>query len=410
MLIKSCKIVGNLGIGVVMQDLSFGIIIPIYNVEKYLAQCLESTIKQSYQNLQIVCIDDGSTDESFKIAYEYFLKDRRVSLIRKTNGGLSQARNCGLDYLMSQNHFKNQTCDLPLMSVLDSAPPPSYVAGDYQVYCHGLPFCPDYIHFLDSDDYLELDCIEECARFLTQYPQIEILWHDYYLFDERKKLYQRVRHIPFQDKLNSAITLEEMLLSMRTKHFNFGWHGTFRSYLLSNLRFIEGIEYEDVSFAFMLFVNASWVGILDKQLLCYRIREGSICNPFKQDSYPAYMSDLKGIFKKFNQAKFYNFFYSDCLNILKVDSYLTHFEEEKTSAVAYLRKLLRWRVLWHLSVKKHRIKKDPRNALVLYQEIERRGYKISLFEMMSCRILNLVINILNPIRKLVFLLRSKLKR
>ncbi|WP_170126842.1 glycosyltransferase family A protein [Helicobacter anseris] len=77
-----------------------GIIIPIYNVEKYLKECLDSVINQTYKNLQIVLVDDGSTDNSFAIAKEYFDKDKRIALIKKKkNTGMGSSRNMGLDYL-----------------------------------------------------------------------------------------------------------------------------------------------------------------------------------------------------------------------------------------------------------------------------------------------------------------------
>ncbi|HEC1484319.1 TPA: glycosyltransferase family 2 protein, partial [Campylobacter jejuni] len=76
-----------------------GVVIPIYNVEKYLKECLDSVINQTYKNLQIILVNDGSTDEnSLSIAKEYTLKDKRFILFDKENGGLSSARNVGIEY------------------------------------------------------------------------------------------------------------------------------------------------------------------------------------------------------------------------------------------------------------------------------------------------------------------------
>lgn len=72
------------------------VIIPVYNVEKYLERCLDSVIANSYENLEIICINDGSTDNSYKILQEYAEKDARICLISKKNGGVSSARNAGL--------------------------------------------------------------------------------------------------------------------------------------------------------------------------------------------------------------------------------------------------------------------------------------------------------------------------
>lgn len=73
------------------------VIIPVYNSEKYIAQCLDSIINQQYKNLEIICVNDGSTDNSGQILDEYALKDSRVKVIHKTNGGASAARNIGID-------------------------------------------------------------------------------------------------------------------------------------------------------------------------------------------------------------------------------------------------------------------------------------------------------------------------
>lgn len=97
------------------------VIVPVYNVSKYLNQCIESIINQTYTNLEIILIDDGSNDESEKICDEYKNKDDRIIVIHQENGGLSAARNAGLDI------------------------------------CKG-----KYISFVDSDDYPEpnfIDCL-----------------------------------------------------------------------------------------------------------------------------------------------------------------------------------------------------------------------------------------------------------
>ena len=73
------------------------VIIPVYNVEPYLEQCLDSVINQTYKNLEIICINDGSTDNSLKILEKYQKKDSRIKLINQKNKGLSEARNAGLD-------------------------------------------------------------------------------------------------------------------------------------------------------------------------------------------------------------------------------------------------------------------------------------------------------------------------
>ena len=78
------------------EDL-ISIIVPVYNVEKYLRKCIDSIVNQTYKNLEIILVDDGSTDDSGKICDEFAEKDGRIKVIHKENGGLSSARNSGLE-------------------------------------------------------------------------------------------------------------------------------------------------------------------------------------------------------------------------------------------------------------------------------------------------------------------------
>ena len=79
-----------------MSEIKISVVIPVYNVEKYLNECLDSCISQDYTNCEFICINDGSTDLSWQILKDYQQKDRRFRIFHKTNGGLSSARNEGL--------------------------------------------------------------------------------------------------------------------------------------------------------------------------------------------------------------------------------------------------------------------------------------------------------------------------
>ena len=81
------------------------VIIPVYNVQMYLAECVDSVINQTYKTLQIILVDAGTTDESGKICDQYSEIDSRIHVIHKKNGGLSDARNVGLDYAVGEYIF-----------------------------------------------------------------------------------------------------------------------------------------------------------------------------------------------------------------------------------------------------------------------------------------------------------------
>ena len=82
------------------------VIIPVYNVERYLAQCLDSVSHQTYQNLEIICVNDGSRDGSLNILRRYADEDARIQVIDKANGGVSRARNDALDCARGEYHVR----------------------------------------------------------------------------------------------------------------------------------------------------------------------------------------------------------------------------------------------------------------------------------------------------------------
>lgn len=110
-----------------MASPKISVIVPVYNIELYIEKCIESLVSQLYQNIEIILVDDGTKDNSGKICDEYGKKDSRIKIIHKQNGGLSSARNAGLDI----------------------------AAGDY-------------ILFVDGDDWIEEDYVEKCVSKLNE--------------------------------------------------------------------------------------------------------------------------------------------------------------------------------------------------------------------------------------------------
>ena len=125
------------------------VIVPVYNVEQYLPRCIDSILSQTFTDFELLLIDDGSTDKSGMICDEYAKKDNRIRVFHKKNGGVSSARNVGLDNV-------------------------TYASRE------GVNILNKYILFVDSDDYL-------CLQHLQNYNDnlnADIIWQGYSLFDQ----------------------------------------------------------------------------------------------------------------------------------------------------------------------------------------------------------------------------------
>lgn len=120
------------------MDSKVSIIIPIYNVEKYIQRCINSAMNQTYENVEIILVNDGSPDQSPKICDQYSLRDKRIRVIHKENGGLSDARNFGLDV------------------------------------CTG-----EYIMFVDGDDYIESTLVEKAVEEIEKNQSDIVVWGYY---------------------------------------------------------------------------------------------------------------------------------------------------------------------------------------------------------------------------------------
>lgn len=212
------------------------IIVPVYNVEKYLNQCIESLINQTYRNLEIILINDGSTDRSGEICNWYKNKDHRIKVIHKKNGGLSSARNSGLD-----------------------------IATGY------------YIGFVDSDDFVEKTMYEKL------YLQIENNNADMIkcnLIEFRNN--QMPRDIVSSGNI-TTYTREDAIYNFiydqykYNKHFKVVvWDALYKRELLENIRFPEGLLYEDGYVSPKLFFKSKKLLHLDDCLYYYRINDEGI--------------------------------------------------------------------------------------------------------------------------------------
>ena len=213
------------------------VIVPVYNVENYLNKCLDSLINQTYKNLEIIFINDGSTDNSGKICQEYAQKDNRIIYIEKENGGQSEARNMGLDRMTGS-----------------------------------------YVTFVDSDDWVELDYVEVLYNKLIEY-QADIAVGNYYSYNEQEGIfYFHIFGNSYYEKVYDNVSIfENFYESEHMKNFALICVGgkLYKSDLFRELRFEVGKLGEDGYLNQKIYLLAEKTIYLNAGLYAYRQREGS---------------------------------------------------------------------------------------------------------------------------------------
>ena len=214
------------------------VIVPVYNVENYLNKCLDSLINQTYKNLEIIVINDGSTDNSGEICQEYAQKDNRIIYVEQENGGLSDARNAGLERMTGS-----------------------------------------YVTFVDSDDWVEPDYVEVLHNKLIGY-QADIAIGNYYSYNEDEAMYYfHVNSESYYEKLYDNISIFENLYDAKQmKSFSLisAWGKLYKSELFDYIRFDKGKLGEDGYINQKLYLLVQKVIYINQGLYAYRQRSGSI--------------------------------------------------------------------------------------------------------------------------------------
>ena len=192
------------------------VIIPVYNVERYLDECVQSVLRQTYQNLEIILVDDGSTDRSGEICDRYAAQDERIRCIHQPNGGLSHARNEGLRLAEGE-----------------------------------------YVYFLDSDDWIEKDTLDALYRCAIE-QRADLVFFEANTFTDDPKIEVKQGYLRSHSYPSGT---GEALFSKLQKNGEF--HSSVpllflrRSFLEnSSLRFYDGILYEDMLYTVMAFFRA----------------------------------------------------------------------------------------------------------------------------------------------------------
>ena len=224
------------------------VIIPVYNVEPYLEQCLDSVVNQTYKNLEIICINDGSTDNSLKILEKYQKKDKRIKMINQKNKGLSGARNAGLDIATG-----------------------------------------GYIAFVDSDDYLELNAYEEAMKVMLQDRSIDLVEFKFSNFSQDKDPLNINRANGVKRYYYNMFTAKEHTVSPCNKVFRY------KIIKDMNIQFPIGLICEDNFFtnAYVISMNKSAflnLRLYNRRIHCDSImgRERITDNAKKMDLYYNY--------------------------------------------------------------------------------------------------------------------------
>ncbi|EII0700223.1 glycosyltransferase [Campylobacter lari] len=355
-----------------------GVVIPIYNVEKYLKECLDSVINQTYTNLEIILVNDGSTDEnSLNIAKEYTLKDKRITLFDKKNGGQSTARNVGIEYFSGEYKLKNKTQTIKENSLIEFNIEGNNPYEIYTVYKSYKAFnneqdltnftypIIDYIIFLDSDDYWELNCIEECVPRMDG---VDVVWFDntfnyeieekfYYQRHELKKSFIKLYNYIYPQ----VITNKEWLESVDNTNsvFAFVWAGMIDFSFLQkiDLRFLDYFIHEDHHFGILLFLQARYIYVFNEELYHYRIVSNTTCSYDNEiTNIPSHIKHYIEVFGDISLAKRYHMLSSIFMNALKIIEYIKK-EQDIDFAKQIEKKFFYFLYMFHFGL--YEMKQDP---------------------------------------------------
>ncbi len=221
-----------------MSEIKVSVIFPVYNVENYLRQCLNSVVNQTLKEIEIICVDDGSTDASAEILDEYAAKDSRITVLRQKNGGAGAARNNGLRIAKGK-----------------------------------------YLSFLDSDDFFELNMLEEAYNCAEKYSADLVIFKSNQYFedsDSYKNTEWVVRYAelpPYQPFNRRSITSNIFKACV-----GWAWDKLFsREFVLkNNLLFQEQRTSNDMLFVFSAIAIAEKIAYVDKsEILAHQRRDST---------------------------------------------------------------------------------------------------------------------------------------
>lgn len=231
-----------------MRKPLISVIIPVYNVEKYIAKCIESVINQTYRNLEIIIVNDGSTDKSGTICDIYRNQDSRIKVIHKMNGGLSAARNAGIEIMSGE-----------------------------------------YVTFIDSDDYVNRRFIQILYESLVKEDaDISICnyRHVYESCEHSQEIGSSFNEIVF----NHDQSLDCLYSKIYKYQFTTAWGKLYNSNLFNEVRYPVGRNYEDMATTHKVLDLSSKVVYIDVELYYYLVRNTSITKSEKHIKNDAFLA------------------------------------------------------------------------------------------------------------------------
>lgn len=250
-----------------VQDTLISIIVPIYKVEKYIYKCLNTILNQTYKNLQIILVDDGSPDNCGKICDEYAKKDKRIQVIHKQNGGLSDARNVGI----------------------------AEAKGEF-------------IGFVDSDDYIETTMFEDLLNLVKENNADVAICNFYEVKDDNKIIKNNYNDVKIYDKME---ILKEILLDKKIQ--SYAWNKLYKKDLFNEVKYPVGKKYEDIGTTFYLLENCEKVVVSGKPEYNYLNRKDSIVNNVTESTIIDYVTIVDErydyIEKNYPELSKYNMYY-----------------------------------------------------------------------------------------------------
>ncbi|MDB2111176.1 glycosyltransferase family 2 protein [Clostridium paraputrificum] len=206
------------------------IVVPVYNVEKYLEECLDSICKQTYSNIEIILVNDGSTDSSIEICEKYSELDKRISVLNKENGGLSDARNCGIKFAKGQ-----------------------------------------YLIFVDSDDIISRDMVSYLYNLIKNTNSEVGICDPVHWFPD-----QEIKFV--EETVKKIFSSEDAIVEMlyQKSFLVSAWGKIYKKDLFTKITFPFGILFEDSAIMYRVFDSAKKIVYGNAKLYGYRHRENSI--------------------------------------------------------------------------------------------------------------------------------------